>query len=266
MSANQKPSPSKKWNDERLRYTWHLRPPFDTNFDRSHWWERELNDQPINAVTAVYEVARRHPSVCAMRIASAKRQRSTKSPPPSLHWTSLVGLKSWAALDYSERENWGSCAGNLKGVDFRDTTSQCQLVKLLAHGKIIDKRKEALRVPGITFEELSTLARESIADNPITADEWETAIAEQAIQAHRQGRVLLSVAPDLDAALIQAAMGKKLAEHLSLYGNKKPRQRARWEDWLPIIAEFENAEDSPHKAKAQIFARYRRIIDGIQFT
>jgi hypothetical protein len=110
------------------------------------------------------------------------------------------------------------------------------------------------------------LVRQDLAQNPPTAAEWESAIVQCAIEAHRQGYVLLAVAPDLAVDKAESLMAKKYREHLKLYPPLHPHQRARWESWLPIIAEFEDDEASGAKAKSQVFARYRRALNAIHFA
>jgi hypothetical protein len=65
MTAKRKTASSKEtWQAMRARYTWHLRPPFDQEFNRSHWWK---GDSKIHPVAALYELARRHPRVGELR-------------------------------------------------------------------------------------------------------------------------------------------------------------------------------------------------------
>ena len=247
----------------RRRYTWHLRPPFDAEFDRSHWWKGQAKPDRI---AALYELARRHPLVHDGWLKKIEQPGSGSLPPPSLYWTCLLGRKSWATLDYDERKNWESCVGCLKGLDFRAQDMQCRCIRVLAHWKIQDKRADALRDKAKTFENLSKLVRADLAKKLLTADEWEAAIAERAVEAYRQGYVLLAVAFDLAADKAKSVMALKYSEHLELYPPLHRNQRARWESWLPIIAEFEEDQASGAKAKAQVFARYRRALDAVSFA
>lgn len=293
MSAKRKASRSKKASQAvRRRYTWHLHPPFKNRFDRSQWWEGERDIEPG---AALYELARRHPLVretWVRNFAAATRERrsvaiwipgtsqrwtdkimrgeSGAAVSPSLYWTCLFGLNSWAKLDYTDRLNWKSCVGNLKGLDFRDESLQCKGIKKFAHWKIIDERQDGLRkkekIKDFATKENLKMLHNDLAANPPTVEEWETAIAHRAIEAYRQGYVLLAIAPDLPANKAAAVAAAKYKEHLSLYPPGKSPQRARWRDWLPIIAEFEDAETSRDKAKSQVFARYRRTLDGIGFA
>ena len=47
MNAKRKAAFSKEaWQAMRARYTWYLRPPFDQEFARSHWWKNEPRIDP----------------------------------------------------------------------------------------------------------------------------------------------------------------------------------------------------------------------------
>jgi hypothetical protein len=186
--------------------------------------------------------------------------------PPSLYWTCLMGLRSWANLQWTERRNWEFSAGNLKGLDLRDAIEQCRSVKIYARWKITDNRRLQFNDKGNTYEEISSLVRKDLNENPPTVEEWEEAIAEKAIQEHRDGFVLLAVAPDLAADKLQSAIAEAYHEHLIAFPRAVGQQRARYKDWLSIISAFENDEASVHKAKSQIFVRFRRAIDGIDFS
>ncbi len=247
-----------KSQTHRERYTWHLRPPFNVQFDRVHWWQGKTE---LDQAAALYELARRHPSVGQRRAEKAP----AKNAPPSFHWTCLLGLNSWEKLDYRDRENWKASVGKLKGLDFRDEGEQCRSLRVLANWKIIDQRKELLKKDGATFTETSLLARQDLAKNPPTDKEWEQAISQRAIEAHREGYILLAVVPDLSEKIAAKILVKKYEEHRSFYLVSEPKQRARWEEWLPLISEFENAATSKSGVKSQLFARYRRMADSIRF-
>ena len=302
------------FNPNRRRFTWHFRPLFESQFDRSHWWKGK-DQSEIEPAAALYELARRHPLVretWLKRIAAIKRNHrglgvgpghpfygearfsriilnqdwfqvgGNSSPPHSLYWTCLFGLKSWAKLDYTERENWKFSAGYLKGLDFRDEDLQCYSINQYAHWRITDERKAALTKKGqineLNYEQtpeerkaarkkyLSVLHND-LAVNPPTAEEWEVAIGNRAVEAYRRGYALLAVAPDLKADKAASVMAKIYRDHLRLYRPSRHKQRARWKDWLSIISEFENDEtNSKKKAKSQVFVRYRRALDGIRFA
>jgi hypothetical protein len=98
--------------------------------------------------------------------------------------------------------------------------------------------------------------------------EWEKAIADAAVKAHRQGRILIAVEPNLAPDKAADAMKKAylLCSHQD--STAVTTERARWQQWLDIIVAFENSVTGgniPAKANSQLFARYRRVIDGIVF-
>ena len=293
-------APKENWQAIRRRYTWHLRPPFKAKFDRAHWWNGQKEIEPA---AALYELARRHPLVRekwlkAIAVIKSNRRAfpvplgvpffgggkfsniildehwfsnntQSGSVPHSLYWTCLFGLKSWAQLDYTDRSNWKFCVGQLKGLDFRDEELQCRSINKLADWKISDQREAVLgdKVKGVRRGlEMGKILNANRAANPPTAEEWEAAIAYRAVEAHRQGYLLLAVAPDLQSDYAASLMQK-------VYGSAKrkfasPKQRARWKDWLPLIAKFENEELLRDKKikKSQAFIRYRRALDGIHFA
>ena len=200
--------------------------------------------------------------------------------PCALYWTCLFGFKSWAKLDYTERKNWQGAVGYLKGLDFRSKELRCRSINDLAHWKIVVARKSALRQNGQIINEDALhqldnvkwdaalnknlqILHSDLAANPPTAEEWEAAIAYRAVEAYRQGFLLVAVAPDLESNTAASLMEKVYGSARRSYA--RPKQRARCRDWLPIIASFEDAEVS-HKAYAQEFARYRRVLDGIRFV
>jgi hypothetical protein len=299
MNAKRKAtSPKENWQAIRRRYTWHLRPPFKSQFNHSHWWKGQSEIEPA---AALYELARRHPLVretWLKNFAAATRNRrgtarlwlpklSWKEKviqlptgdvrlPHSLYWTCLFGLKSWAKLDYTERENWKFSAGYLKGLDLRDEELQCRSINKLAHWKIIDERKAALRRKGQTkdtthiqshdkwksaYDENLSVLHNDLAVNPPTVEEWEAAIGYRAIEAYSQGYLLLAVAPGLQSDRGALLMQKVYGSAQRKYG--RPKQRARWQDWLPLISAFEDVPTSP---KSPVFVRYRRVLDGIHFA
>ncbi len=276
----------------RRRYTWYLRTPFRSQFDCLRWWEGQSAIEPA---AALYELARRHPLVresWLRNFADATRRRrgvaiwlpsisqrwvdkiiqfrsDNLAAPHSLYWTCLTGLKSWVHLSYTERRNWECSVGLLKGLDFRWGELQCRSIRSLADWKIRCDREDKLGdiVRGKRRgAEIGKIINESLAANPPTAKEWEAAIAYRAIEAYRDGYVLLAVAPDLAEDKLRSLVSQSYKQDLRRYHRNKAKSRARWEDWLPLISEFESAETGTEKAKSQLFARYRRAVDGIQFA
>lgn len=297
VRPNRKASSTKEdWSALRRRYIWHLRPPFRNSFDRCHWWHKQSEIEPA---AALYELARRHPLVRDQwlravalirrnnreilarpgspayvdtrfsRIITVEHWFSTDAKfgrvPPSLYWTCLLGLKSWEKLDYTERINWKFTVGILKGLDFRDVDLQCRSLNDAANWKIRFQREDALgdKVKGKRRgQEIGAVINADLAANPPTTEEWETAIVASALGAYRRGYLLFAVAADLSAKKAGSALERAYPSARRHYG--RAEQRARWQDWLPLIAAFEDAETS-EGAYSQTFARYRRAMDGIDF-
>jgi hypothetical protein len=265
MNAKRKPaSPKENWQRTRRRYRWHLRPPFKTQFDRSHWWKNSPNNEPG---AALYELARRHPLVRETWLKNfeansrspwniARKNWKSKITMPlsgselplinCLDWTCFYGMKSWANLTSHEQDSWKFHAGKMKGLDLRWDFHKCESVS--SHEALLD------------------VVGKLRGTNPLTASQREADIAQWAVEAHRQGKVLLVVAPDLTPEKAASVMVKTYQEHLRHCAPAKPTPRARWQDWLLLIETFENDENSPGKAKSQVFARYRRALDGLSFT
>ena len=138
----------------RDNYTWQLRPPFAEIFDSKPWWT-QARDAAIDSVAALYELARRHPRVGALRtkFLTSNWHGQELGPPlagrafrrmadaafkdvgdqhAAIHCLCLIGLKAWISLDLKDREFWEMSAGKLKGVDCRDRGAQC--VGLISDG------------------------------------------------------------------------------------------------------------------------------------
>jgi hypothetical protein len=262
----------------RSRYTWHLRPPFKTKFDRSHWWDEHPHTGPEAAPyepeAALYELARRHPLVAEETPIKVTLPGSEPlipvpsifGPKPSLLWTRRLAMRSWVKLKKSERREWKSNIGKLKGLDLRPQESLCRNLTRLARLAIVQQRADEER---IWMENLSGpycgLGWLPGLKSP-TDREWEAAIAQCAIEAYRQGYVLLAVAPDMAAHKAHIVLLKEFQEHLKLYPAAKAFQRSRSQDWLPLISKFEDAEARRDKQREQLFVRYRRVVDAIQFA
>lgn len=155
MNAKRKAASSKEtWQAMRACYTWHLRPPFDQEFDHSHWWKNEPRIDPAPAA-ALYELARRHPRVGELRsrlhhaswygqelraplVGAAKDSIVSRAfddlgqEPAAMHCLCLIGLKTWPTLDCRDQASWKMSAGNMKGVDCRDDLERCYSITLNA--------------------------------------------------------------------------------------------------------------------------------------
>jgi hypothetical protein len=249
------------------RYTWHLRPPFGDEFDRSQWWKGQPDVEPV---AALYELARRHPLVVEEERILVPLPGSPPpiplpsifEPRPSLVWTRRLRMKSWLRLTKSEQDNWKSSLHKMKGLDFRPKEFLCRSITEAARSTITQHRAEADKARAESGPPwFACYPPRQPADH-----EWKTAIAQCAVEAHRQGYLLLAVSPDMAADKAQSVMAKSYREHLKLYPSTGRLQRERSEDWLTLISEFEKVEAKGQKDTRQAFVRYRRALDGILFT
>jgi hypothetical protein len=146
---------------------------------------------------------------------------------------------------------------------------KCRSITLLADWKIRDQREDKLgdKVKGVKRgQEIGRIINADLAANPPTIEEWNDAIAYRAVEAYRQGFVLLAVAPDLARGKLETIVSKTYHEDLRRYHTTDAKPRARWQNWLPLISEFEDAETLRGGAKSQVFAHYHRAVDEICFT
>jgi hypothetical protein len=275
--------PSKSQREAiRKRYTWHLRDP---DFDCSHWWKRKdsTDYSEIAPLAALYEVVRRHPKVPGIpyppipvpaafdpdnRYKIASDLYEMFPPPESFRFLSRFARRSWLKLTRDQRERWKSSIGKMKSFDERSNESlSCNLtcatyLALLRAQEEIERETTASMPP-----EYSGLGLWGWASFP-SQPEWEKAIADEAVKAHRQGRVLIAIESHLAADKAVAAMKKAYLAHSYVDSSPVTRPRSRWKQWLDIIVAFENSvadEPAPAKANSQLFVRYRRVIDGIVF-
>ena len=259
MSARRKAAtPKEDWQATRARYTWHLRPPFNDGFDHTHWWKGQSETEP----GALYELARRHWLICAYRQGALNLPKTVKIHP--IIFLGLHGLQSWPKLGLPLQEIWGMVAGNIKGVDCRDDSRKCFSIESESYGRIKFKRAfTTKKYQTKTVKEASCLIEGDIVKRPPSTLEIETEIKREAVAAYRNGYLLIAVATDLTADNAESLMAKEYSQHRKESWEHK--QRARWENWLPLISEFEDAVISKHGVKSKLFTRYRRIIDGINF-
>lgn len=264
MAPKAKP---KKQNWEALRelYTWHLRPPFDKEFDCSHWWTG-LPDSKIEPIAALYELVRRHPIVGWAQELPDKSIFGLRTP---IAWALIVGLKPWPRLSALKQHGWRLCAGNLKGLDFRDASERCFSIErdVLSHMGLKRLFAQKRKYNRMTCGKACHLVEKDMVRDPPHAKDIEAAIARRAVEAHRRGYVLLAVAPDLAAGKAESLLSEEYHEHLKSHHLAKTARRVRWRDWLPLISAFEDAELKQGGGKSsQSFARYRRVVDGVRFT
>jgi hypothetical protein len=153
----------------RASYTWHLRAPFNLEFNADQWWKNEKG-AAVDSVSALYELARRHPSIGAIRLkykGSIWHGQELRPPlhgealkemnsaaygdlgdgPTPIHCLCLIGLKCWAQLDWRDQEYWEMSAGKLKGVDCRHGLEQCLSLTDQAVSKLIHARIRNLNPP-----------------------------------------------------------------------------------------------------------------------
>jgi hypothetical protein len=149
MNAKLKSTSSKEnWQAVRARYTWHLRPPFDKEFDGSHWWNGQSKFEPE---AILYELARRHPLVhetppeqIPLPGVSPVTLPPFLEPWPSLRLTQRLGMRSWPKLTASEQQSWKSSLGIMKGLDRRSEKALCVNVTELARASIGQQREKTL--------------------------------------------------------------------------------------------------------------------------
>jgi hypothetical protein len=103
--------------------------------------------------------------------------------------------------------------------------------------------------------------------HPPSDQEFETEFIKEALDAYRQGHLLIAIAPDLATKNAELLLAKTYRLHWSF---KPPEQRKRWwKKWPLRISEFENEvlnRPSNEKINPQIFVHYRRAMDGITFS
>jgi hypothetical protein len=236
------------------------------------WHGQELRDSPAGAATRRME---------------SKAFEDLGREPNAVHCLCLIGLKSWPTLGWRNQEYWEMSAGILKGIDCRHPVEQCSSVTSSALCDVILQRQRALKLPKGASQfwvgkvegsnkdavvpvhprklqkSIETVVKH-LVEKPISDGEIEAAVAASAVSAHRQGRWLFAVAPDLTHERAAHLLAETYREEQRRYGHSK--NRGRWEDWLPVIAAFEEAEDQQRGAKSQIFTAYRRVMDNVQFT
>ncbi len=179
--------------------------------------------------------------------------------PPAIHCLCLIGLKSWPMLDWKFQDYWFVSAGIMKGLDIGGD-KQCNSITCEAiTGQILERLS---RLPKGTGDGIELVAK-SLIENPIPRAEMEEEIARLAVEAHRSGRILISAEPGLTTQEARTILEKEYRR--SLRGKATVAPRARWKDWLPLIAAFEDGEARHNLKTSQFFARYRRALDGLSF-
>jgi hypothetical protein len=269
--VNPKPktgSSKKIWQAQRARYTWHLHPPFVDKFDHLHWWKNEPNKAEPSA--ALYELVRRHPTVMEALRTDYSFTKPLPPPLPKVVWlltkATICGgkpplcLSKWPDLHQENQKSFERFCGTLKGIDQRPDSEKCFVVKPSEYDMALSKTPD---VPNPTLlvelrsEEPLVRVSYSPPGEPITQLDREKSIGEQAALAYRSGYLLLAVAPDLAEQEAQDLLAKQYRCRV-----RKSKPRARWENWLPLIAAFEDGE-AKGGAKSDAFNHYRRVMDSI---
>jgi hypothetical protein len=274
---NQKaPTSKKELQAIRKRYTWHLRVP---EFDCDHWWKRNASGdyKGIDPLAAWYEVVRRNPKVPEIPLeplyipghVGSERflqwyERLTLAE--FLRFLGRHAMLSWEQLTKEQWEKWRTSIGKMKSFDQRSNDSISRNLTYstyIAQLKALDENERQSRVTPLD----GLFAMFGWLNFPNHA-EWEKAISDEAVKAHREGRVLIAIEPHLAADKAVAAMKKAYLSHPYVDSTPVTRERARWQQWLDVIADFENSmpkNASPAKGNSQLFVRYRRVIDGVVF-
>jgi hypothetical protein len=180
-------SSKEAWELKREPYKWHLLPPFTIKFDRCQWWIGKT-DKTIEPIAAIYELARRHPSV-GLRMTQPWK---IKNPAPAILYLGDIGLKSWLKLTPYQKDGWQSFAGNMKGLDFRNEFEKCESITEDAFYELTTQRgivalANKAKTKGITHENFASLIAKFCHRHPFSADEMNQAVSSHAIDAHRRG-------------------------------------------------------------------------------
>ena len=208
-----------------------------------------------------------------------------KQEPEVISCLCQIGLKSWPMLGEDEIKFWRRSAGNIKGVECRtkyaefhsitEDARMCCFLKRwtsMPQGKDHDEfwslLQEISRIrknggsidqpPAVKFlQKLNKL----ITENPVSDAEMEASVANFAIKAHRDGKLVFAIAPDLKQDRAEGLLAEQYREDLK----RLPRnnKRSRTENWLPLIAVFEDDSIKGGIVKTDVFLRYRRVIDRI---
>ena len=261
----QKNAPAKEsWQALRERYTWHLRPPFKDQFDRTHWWKK---DKAMGPPATLYELARRHPIIGETRLKMEGQPESKLlDEPASIHCLYRIGMRSWPSLTLDEQEYWIMSAGKMKGLDCRDDLEKCNSITRGAFTDLLLRCDTKLeRNPKDGADWITLIVKRFMTNRP-TSEEMESAIARNAVAAHRNGHILIAASPDLNAAEADLLLPKAWRASLQMISKQEFKQRARTDDWLPLIAAFEKEKTGDNRTISRAFIPYRRALDGIRFS
>jgi hypothetical protein len=274
---------SEKNRQQRACYAWHLRPPFRGTFDALHWWKGS-GVSGFNRFAAVYELARRHPEIGEVKrtwlhakwygqelrctepslrnLAQARIDLGQK--PEAVICLSLIGLKPWPRLTTWERNLWMSSARNIEGVDCRQDSECCYILPSSPFDITMWERNLG---PDRRIKDLFEGLSPGDKGSQITAslNPAEFTVAQYAVNAFRQGLMLIAVAPDLPKEKARDLLVKTFANEQKNLG-KTPGRGTFSAEWLDLIAEFEKDETESNGAKSPIFDRYKTVMDSINFA
>jgi hypothetical protein len=277
-SKRKAPTSKKELQAIRNRYTWHLREP---GFNHVHWWSRyeSADYKRIDPLAAFYEVARRHPKITEIphrpfiipgdvHGEALLKWYNKLTLPEFVRFLSHNAMRSWKKLTNVQQERWKHSIGKLKSFDQRSNDSISGNLTYSTYIALLHAQEERDRQTRETMPpELAGFSFLGWFLFP-AQDAWEKAISEDAVKAHREGRVLIAVEPHLTAEKAVAAMKQAYFSHPYVDSSPVTRERVRCQQWLEIIAAFEDStadETIPAKVNSQLFVRYRRIIDQKAF-
>jgi hypothetical protein len=206
----------------------------------------------------------------------------------AIHCLCLIGLKIWPELSWQFREYWEMSMGVLKGVDCRSDLEQCVSLPRAALSDLgwerfrqLPLRPEGLKfnveggkrdahdtkvrpVNVAAFKDNQGIIAEDLKKNPIPKKRIEKEIAVRAVAAYRAGDCVLSISPNISRARALQLFSRMYTQERKQ--SNAGADRARWQDWFRLIETYEDDETKYGGVKAQAFARYRRAMDGIDFS
>jgi hypothetical protein len=292
------------WRDPRKRYAWHFLPPFKDQFDSNYWWVGRPIPEPQAALYELVRrhpqvylaLLRRNFDQVAEYKEDYKRLNQPKVPLEAMvllmgmvkdfaEWNGyseavaflvLFGLKSWPKLSKAEKDWWRLGAGFIKGVDCRPEGERCYsiqeaMVRAAQMSPLVNALRARVRqAQGITNEavgggvptpknhemNLSTGAR--------VVGDVESFVAQEAIRAYRSGHILIAASPDLGYDGAERLLVRTYRNSHRLLRGSTGKQRARHQEWLKLIRNFEQLHPL-FKKLPNAFNHYRRAIDTVRF-
>jgi hypothetical protein len=226
------------------RYLWYWKPPFNVPnsghfFNRNHWWRPPLKDTPHDA--ALYELLRRHPIVgdCARRTLRLGGEFPTEvhderilalsgpvprtedlgpDPATSVAWEMVLNgyyLRPWNDLSKEEKANFEK---NIRtGYPGKGRNLTKGVFDLTEEAKEIAKREKDV---GISFEQI---------------------LQELATSSASRGQLVLAIDTDFSSmGEVDAAFAQLTTIFKQHWQKPTDSVRARIDDWLGVIEEFEN--------------------------